>query len=310
MTSCTVDATMVVCARAHLAALCGREPAGGLIELRFRRPGGAMRQRFYPTRRAQAVAHTAVHLARKADVYVGCAPRRRRAGGRWAIERAWALWVDCDTTAAVDALADFEHPPSLVVRSGSARNSHAYWLLQAPISPHETERYNLRLAGALGADRRAYDAARVLRVAGTKNHKHHPPPPVLIDRATGERYDAHRLAAELPDIEGQLPRSLRGDEAQRSDGADPLLALEPAFYVQALTGLRPGRAGKVCCPFHSEHTPSLHVYADAARGWYCFGCGRGGSVYDLAAALWGRDTRGADFLILRRELHAALGMAP
>jgi len=44
------------------------------------------------------------------------------------------------------------------------------------------------------------------------------------------------------------------------------------------------------------------VYREPGRGWYCFGCGRGGSIYDLAALLLGRRTRGGDFLELRREL--------
>ena len=34
-----------------------------------------------------------------------------------------------------------------------------------------------------------------------------------------------------------------------------------------------------------ERTPSLHVYRDAERGWYCYGCQQGGSVHDFAAQL-------------------------
>ena len=40
------------------------------------------------------------------------------------------------------------------------------------------------------------------------------------------------------------------------------------------------RAGhdSVClCPFHSEKTPSCHIYSDS-QSFYCFGCGAGGSV--------------------------------
>jgi len=48
----------------------------------------------------------------------------------------------------------------------------------------------------------------------------------------------------------------------------------------------------------------LHVYADPQRGWYCFGCARGGSIYDLAALLWDREPRGVQFAQLRRELEA------
>jgi DNA primase len=74
--------------------------------------------------------------------------------------------------------------------------------------------------------------------------------------------------------------------------------------VERLTGQRVGRSRKVRCPFHEDRTPSLHVFAEPERGWYCFGCGRGGSIYDLAALLWRRETRGGDFLRVRRELEA------
>ncbi len=70
------------------------------------------------------------------------------------------------------------------------------------------------------------------------------------------------------------------------------------------------------CPFHNggqERTASLHAYNDPARGWYCFGCDLGGSVYDLAAALWGIRPVGADFHRVRqrlaRELLRAEGVA-
>jgi len=58
---------------------------------------------------------------------------------------------------------------------------------------------------------------------------------------------------------------------------------------------------------HEDRTPSLHVYEDPQRGWFCFGCARGGSIYDLAGLLLGRSTRGEDFIELRRELTAMIG---
>jgi len=64
-----------------------------------------------------------------------------------------------------------------------------------------------------------------------------------------------------------------------------LLALAPRVYVERLLGQPVGRSGKVRCPFHTDRTPSLHVYQEPSRGWYCYGCHRGGSVYDLAALL-------------------------
>ncbi len=90
--------------------------------------------------------------------------------------------------------------------------------------------------------------------------------------------------------------------------ADPLLLVPPPVYFERMTGLRVGRSGKLRCLFHDDRSPSLHVYREAGRGWYCFGCGRGGSVYDLAALLWlsGQSAdvplRGRQFVEVRRRL--------
>ena len=48
------------------------------------------------------------------------------------------------------------------------------------------------------------------------------------------------------------------------------------------------------------------MYADPARGWYCYGCGRGGSVIDFAAALWNITPRGRAFVELHDRLSALL----
>ena len=83
---------------------------------------------------------------------------------------------------------------------------------------------------------------------------------------------------------------------------DPLLAIQPSTYVARLLGKSPGRDHKVPCPFHEDDRPSLHVYATAERGWCCYSCGRGGSIYDLGAALLGLRTRGSDFKAVRERL--------
>lgn len=41
-----------------------------------------------------------------------------------------------------------------------------------------------------------------------------------------------------------------------------------------------GRNNFICCPFHSEKTPSFKVYSEN-RKFKCFGCGEGGSVIDF-----------------------------
>ena len=50
-----------------------------------------------------------------------------------------------------------------------------------------------------------------------------------------------------------------------------------------------GRSYMAVCPFHEEKTPSMSL--DRARGLYhCFGCGKGGDVFEFV-----KETRGVDF---------------
>jgi len=59
---------------------------------------------------------------------------------------------------------------------------------------------------------------------------------------------------------------------------------------------RVGDRWVACCPLpgHDERTASFTVYP-GDRGWWCYGCGRGGDVVDLARIAWGfpDDGRGA-----------------
>lgn len=59
------------------------------------------------------------------------------------------------------------------------------------------------------------------------------------------------------------------------------------YEFLAGVGVHVDRCGKAKCPFHGEKTASLKVYEDPKRGWYCFGCGAGGSVIDLAMLWYG-----------------------
>ena len=75
-----------------------------------------------------------------------------------------------------------------------------------------------------------------------------------------------------------------------------------------LAGRKANRAGKIVCPFHDDHDPSLQLYDNGSL--YCFGCQRGGTIYDFAGALWGLDTKGREFLELRDRLATELGAHP
>ena len=281
---------------------------GELLELRYRLGDGQrMGQLFETANRARGLATRAMALGRRTDVYAGCAPRVRRHGGRRAIERGYVLWADCDGEQAVAALRSFEPAPSIVIASGTRSNCHAYWPLREPLARDELEHANHRLAGALGADPASADAARILRVPGTLSHKHRPPTAVEALRTEFERRLAVTdVVGELP----ELPRPVRRPAMPHPSRADdPLLRIAPEVYVARLLGVEVPRHRKVRCPFHADRTASLHVYETAARGWYCFGhCRRGGTIYDLAAPLYGYDPRGEDFLRLRAELARLFGL--
>ena len=48
-------------------------------------------------------------------------------------------------------------------------------------------------------------------------------------------------------------------------------------------GIRIGRNGMACCPFHNDKTPSMKL----DQRYHCFGCGADGDVIDFTAALYG-----------------------
>src|SRR3954451_20060968 len=102
-----------------LAALAGRAGGWELIELRYRLADGQrMGQLFEPATRLRRLATRAIALGRRTDVYVGCAPRTHRHGGRAAGARAVALWGGCDGEPAVAALRAFEPAPAIMIASG------------------------------------------------------------------------------------------------------------------------------------------------------------------------------------------------
>jgi len=285
----------------YLGALFGPARASTLVEVRWRIAGG-MRRRFVRVDALERVASAIRSLGDGTDVYVGVLPRWRPGGARAdVVGDGRTVWVDLDVPDGLRALKPVDPVPSLVVASGAEGHVHAYWRLRRAVAPRVIERANGRLAFALGGDLRSGDAARILRPPGTVNHKHDAPVRLL---------HCERSAVALGALIGGLPdppewRSPRPPRLTRSLTGG-LEGVAPEVYVQRLTRQTVGRSRKVHCPLHDDDTPSLHVYPEAERGWFCFGCGRGGTVYDLAAALWGRELRGRGFAALHADLHALL----
>lgn len=114
-----------------------------------------------------------------------------------------AVYVDLDGVTDLDAALDVLHEarmpaPSFAVFSG--RGLHLYWLLQPlppkalPVWQRVIDTLNEALL-PLGADPKARDCARVLRLVGTVNSKNGATVRGLI--LTGYRWSLHELADEV-----------------------------------------------------------------------------------------------------------------
>ncbi len=50
--------------------------------------------------------------------------------------------------------------------------------------------------------------------------------------------------------------------------------------ILEMYGFSVDKKGFICCPFHSEKTPSFKSYS-GSKGYHCFGCGEHGGVIDF-----------------------------
>ena len=291
---------------AYLQMLAGGASGDHFLELRFRVGDQQLANEFHRIDARDSLSAAIRRRSRRTDVYVGCAPRTSRQGTKSAVDDVWVLWVECDGAESARRLHRFRPRPALIVASGSGPNCHGYWPLARPMRAPDAEVANYRLAHTLAADLACFDASRILRPPGTWNFKHDPPRPVAVLRAERARFEPRQVLADVPRVDTAAIER-RWVSSTRDARRDPLLSIPPAVYVKDLLGVEPGRNRKVRCPFHDDARPSLHVYPTGDRGWCCYACRRGGTIYDMAASVWSLSTRGADFLELRRRLLERFG---
>jgi hypothetical protein len=302
----------------------------GLVELVAGRrlPDGSLRMRSrnererYPRAGDAAALVALLRRHREAGEEVFCTPLTRRlarpgrAGG---VLPATVAWVDIDERTNLDRVRAFPHRPSLVVYSGSG-GAHAYWKLARPLPPEEVEAANRKLASALGGDLSSTDSPRIMRVPGSVNHKAGRPCLLAYADLARPGIPVGRLCAGLEDPDRPPPQP---DPAilrrwARRNAADDARRIPPPVYFWLLARVAvPESGGDVRCPLpdHDEQIASCRVYPTPERGWVCFGCQRGGTIYDLASLLYhgpgGRRgaLRGEDFRRVRREVWELLGIA-
>jgi hypothetical protein len=188
----------------QLGAIRGHEPEGSFFELRPLTPDGqpAVRDRaFVPVRQVDEAIRLIFEQAPRLNAYVGAAPRTCESGSAAAVGGVHTLWADLDGHGPLARLLKFRPAPTIVILSGSPSCVHCYWALRSPISPTGAHRGNRRLALELGGDMNATDPARILRPAGSLNHKHDPPAEVTCARLTTDMFTLADVVGTLPDTD-------------------------------------------------------------------------------------------------------------
>src|SRR4051794_25570208 len=239
-----------------------------------------------------------------------------------------------DGLAAAAALLRFPMPPHVVVFSGSG-GAHGYWRVEEILRAAWIERANARLIHALEADWASYDRNRFLRMPGGINGKNGRYCQLIHADLTSRAYDVRDLVGGLPDPPAtaapalgggcrpppadapRAPKRIRRRQTtpsrRRAAIDDPIDRWTPREYFAALCNISEyDRDGKCRCPIHDDPRPSCWVGETPEQGFFCYGCGVGGRVYDLWAALhqlpWGLDLRGDLFRQVREGLNRDLGV--
>jgi hypothetical protein len=167
--------------------------------------------------------------------------------------------------------------PHLTVHSGGG--VHCHWRLAREQEPDEIESLNRRLCHLIGGDPTCTDRGRIMRLPGSFNAKRGRWCRVLRADRSRALVDPDQVRRKLSDP--KPPRS----PAPPSNGywdADGLDLIDPPSYFGALAGVYvPGEGAMVKCPLpdHDDYSAPCQMFDEAERGWWCYGCSRGGRIY-------------------------------
>ena len=287
-----------------------RRDRGELLELRYRLDDGQrMGQVFDRPTGVRGLATRAIALGRRTDVYVGCAPRTRRHGGRDAVERAFVLWADCDGEDAVAALAR--------LRAGAVDRDRLRHRQQLPrlLAADRAARRATRSSAPTGGSRTRSAPTPRPRTPPGSSASRRPSRTSTSRRPRSTRSGSTSTAASAPPTSSarcptrRAPPRDADDRARRSRGDDPLLAIAPDVYVRRLLGVEVPRHRKV--PLPVPRRPACKPACLRDRGARLVLLRRlPPRRHDLRPRrpLYGYTARGEDFLRLRAELRRLFGL--
>lgn len=147
------------------------------------------------------------------NIYYGVFTRRDKYGTAEYCNKTAAIWADYDNAQLADVKERISNAgiPQASIYINSGHGIHAYWLLEQPATVKQALPIVKGIVKRTGADTRATDAARVMRLPGTINHNRSKPVPCHIVEHNTIKYTIDQLAAfkadYKPSIEkpGQIP---------------------------------------------------------------------------------------------------------
>jgi hypothetical protein len=161
------------------------------------------------------------------NIWFGPNLRNGRDGSKHGVCQLVAAHLDIDdvTQETEKKLSEFLQP-TIRVQTSLPHRQQCYWIFKEPYEKDklkETENINLRILKHFGGDPGTQDASRVLRVAGSLNHKYDPPLPVkILELNPLSQYELEDFDLYLPEIDHEN-HTTADKTYQKTEGLNKLM---------------------------------------------------------------------------------------
>ena len=191
-----------------LEVLCGKD-LQGLVEIRGFKHGRILQKWADNIPDADSIVHS---FEDTWEVYFGVNPRETKEGDDSAISKVVTVVADLDykrfpTVSDCQNILQYAGiPPTAVVESGGGL--HVYWALQTPAANTEEFKAIRKQFISLVNSDWVQDAARILRVPGTQNHKYDELRTVRLTEVDASRRYTPEIFQKVPSLPEEVRRTL------------------------------------------------------------------------------------------------------